>query len=311
MVAGPYLDGAAARNPMFLKIGSADAARRAVTYWSQEGTTWIKFYGTVTRDVLRAAIEEAHARGLRVTGHLCSVTFTEAAALGIDLLQHGFITNTDYVPGKQPDVCPPGNQRVQADVEVNSPQVQDSIRAIVRGGAAVASTLSTYESFIVDHPLDPRALELLAPDTRAEVTGTHEDLPRATFSVPPRLLLKMMAWERAFVAAGGLLGAGVDPWGTGVLPGLGDLRNYELLVQAGFVPEDAIRIMSLNGARILGEAQRIGSIETDKNADLMVVHGDPVRSPSDIYNVVTVFKDGIGYDSAKLRNAARGVVGVR
>ena len=141
-------------------------------------------------------------------------------------------------PGKQPDVCPPGNQRVQADVDVNSPQVQDSIRAIVRSGAAVASTLSTYESFIADHPLDPRALELLAPDTRTEVRRSTRSGARATFSVPPRLLQKMMAWERAFVAAGGLLGAGVDPWGTGVLPGLGDLRNYELLVQAGFVPED-------------------------------------------------------------------------
>jgi imidazolonepropionase-like amidohydrolase len=311
LVAGPYLDGEASRNPMFLKVGSAEAARRAVTYWSQEGATWIKFYGTVTRDVLGAAIQEAHARGLRVTGHLCSVTFTEAAALGIDLLQHGFITNTDYVPGKQPDVCPPGNQRIQADVDVASPQVQDSIRAIVRSGAAVASTLSTYESFIADHPLDPRVLDLLAPDARTEVENIHADLPRAAFSVPPRLLEKMMAWERAFVAAGGLLGAGVDPWGTGVLPGLGDLRNYELLVRAGFVPEDAIRIMTLNGARILGEAQRIGSIETDKNADLLVVRGDPVRSPSDIYNVVTVFKDGIGYDSVKLRDAARGLVGVR
>ena len=60
----------------------------------------IKFLGRETREVLRAAIEEAHVRGLRVTAHLCSVTFTEAAALGIDLLQHGLITNSDYIPGE-------------------------------------------------------------------------------------------------------------------------------------------------------------------------------------------------------------------
>jgi imidazolonepropionase-like amidohydrolase len=310
LIAGPYLDGDASRNPMSLKVGTPEAARRAVRYWSEEGATWIKFLGAETREVLRAAIEEAHARGLRVTGHLCSVTFTEASALGIDLLQHGFITNTDYIPGKQPDICPPGNQRVQADVDVDSPQVHATIDLIVRNRTAVVSTLAAYESFIPDRPLDPRALDLLAADTRKEVESIHAGLGTAAFNVPPRLLQKMMAWERALVAAGGLLGAGVDPWATGVLPGLGDVRNYELLVQAGFTPEQAIEIMTLNGARILGEEQRVGSIATGKRADLMVVRGDPVRTPAEIYDVVTVFKDGVGYDSIALRDAARGMVGL-
>jgi imidazolonepropionase-like amidohydrolase len=310
LIAGPYLDGDASRNPMSLKVATPEAARRAVRYWSEEGATWIKFLGAETREVLGAAIEEAHARGLRVTGHLCSVTFTEAAALGIDLLQHGFITNTDYIPGKQPDVCPPGNQRLQADVDVNSPEVQATIDVIVRNRTAVVSTLATYEAFVPDHPLDRRGLDLLADDTRREVESIHAGLATDTFNVPPRLLQKMMAWERAFVAAGGLLGAGVDPWGTGLLPGLGDLRNYELLVQAGFTPEQSIQIMTLNGARILGEEQQAGSIATGKRADLMVVRGDPVRAPAEIYDVVTVFKDGIGYDSSRLREAARGKVGI-
>jgi imidazolonepropionase-like amidohydrolase len=310
LIAGPYLDGDASRNPMSLKVATPEAARRAVAYWAGEGATWIKFLGAETRAVLGAAIEEAHARGLHVTGHLCSVTFTEAAALGIDLLQHGFITNTDYIPGKQPDVCPPGNQKVQADVDVTGPEGEASIRTIVEHGTAVVSTLSAYESFIPDHPLDPRALDLLAPDTRTEVEAIHADLPHAAFNVPPRLLQKMMVWERMFVAAGGLLGSGVDPWGTGLLPGVGDLRNYELLIQAGFAPAQVIQIMTLNGARILGEDDRIGSITTGKRADLFVVFGDPITTPSDIYNVVTVFREGLGYDSLKLRDAAKGRVGV-
>ena len=310
LITGPYLDGDASRNPMSLKVPTPESARRAIAYWASEGATWIKFLSNVKRDVLRAGIEEAHARGLRVTGHLCSVTFTEAAALGIDLLQHGFITNTDYLPGKQADVCPPGNQVRQVDANVDSPEVQASIRAIVKGGAAVASTLSAYESFIPGRPVDPRGLEFLAPDTRAETEGINSGLAAAGFKVPPLMLQKMMAWERSFVAAGGLLGAGVDPWATGVLPGLGNLRNYELLVRAGFSPEQAIQIMTLNGARILREDQRIGSIAVGKNADLVVVRGDPVRTPAGIYDVVTVFKDGVGYDSARLREAARGRVGL-
>jgi imidazolonepropionase-like amidohydrolase len=119
----------------------------------------------------------------------------------------------------------------------------------------------------------------------------------------------MMQWERDFVRAGGLLGAGCDPWGTGFLPGFGDLRNYELLREAGFSAGESIQIMTFNGARILGKDRQTGSIATGKLADLVVIRGDPTRTPNDIYNVVTVMKGGLGYDSMKLRQAAKGTVG--
>ena len=198
--------------------------------------------------------------------------------MGIDLLQHGFITNSDYVAGKTPDVCPAGNMRVQADVDVNSPAVQASIRSIVANKSAAVSTLGVYETFMPDRSrLDPRAMEFLEPETRKEVEATHANLAGSGLIVPARLLQKMMAWERMFVAAGGLLGAGCDPWGTGFLPGVGNLRNYELLVEAGFTAERAVQIMTLNGARILGLDARIGSVAVGKSADLMVVRGDPRR----------------------------------
>ena len=309
-ITGPYLDGDASRGRMSLKLATPEDAKRAIAYWASEGATWIKFQGRVTRDVLGAAIKEAHARGLRVTGHLCSVTFTEAAALGIDALQHGFITNSDYVAAKKPDECPADNMRAQADVEVSSPAVQDSIRTIVKNKAAVVSTLAVYETFMPGHLLEGRGLEFLDPETRKEVEANHAGIPQSETVVPPRLLQKMMQWERAFVAAGGLLGAGSDPWGTGLLPGLGNLRNFELLVKAGFTAPQAVQIVSLNGARILGEESKVGSITAGKRADLVVIHGDPVRSPAEIYNIITVFKEGVGYDSSRLRQAARGRVGV-
>ncbi|HUF51583.1 MAG TPA: amidohydrolase family protein [Longimicrobiales bacterium] len=310
-ITGPYLTGGAQRPGVNRIVNSPDEVRRVIAYWAEEGATWFKFLGGVSHDVLAAGIDEAHARGLRVTGHLCSITFTEAARLGIDALQHGFITNSDYVPDKQPDVCPPQNMRIQADVDVDSPAVQASIREIVAHRAAVVSTLGVYETFMPTRArLDPGAMEMLAADARREVEANHAGLAASGLVVPDRLLHKMMAWERAFVAAGGLLGAGSDPWGTGFLPGFGNLRNYELLVEAGFPPELAIRIMTLNGAIILGQEQSLGSIAIGKVADLVVIRGDPVRSPADIYHVVTVFKDGVGYDSARLRAAATGRVGV-
>ena len=309
-ITGPYLNGGPPRGGNTRILQTPEEARRVIAYWVSEGATWFKFQGTVSREILGAAILEAHRLGARVTGHLCSVTFTEAASLGIDLLQHGFITNSDYVPDKKPDVCPPENMRVQADVDVSSPQVQQTIRQIVADKAAVSSTLAVYETFVAERAkLDPRTMEFLDPDVRKEVEQNHANIAKGGLTVPPRLIKKMMQWERDFVMAGGLLGSGSDPWGTGFLPGWGNLRNYELLIEAGFSPEQAIQIMTSNGAKILGEDGVRGTIATGKVADLVVIRGNPIGTPSDIYQVVTVFKDGVGFDSVKLREAAKGKVG--
>ena len=158
-VSGPYLSGQAGGPVNVVGVTTPDEVRRVVAQWADSGATWFKFLGGVTRDVVRAAIQEAHGRGLRVTGHLCSVTFTEAAALGMDALQHGFITNSDYVAGKAPDECPKGNMKVQADVDLASPAVAASIRAIVAGKAR--------------RRLDPRRLRDLR--SRARSSGSAGD----------------------------------------------------------------------------------------------------------------------------------------
>jgi imidazolonepropionase-like amidohydrolase len=124
------------------------------------------------------------------------------------------------------------------------------------------------------------------------------------------LLRREMDLERAFVAAGGLLLAGADSVGfSGNIPGFGDQREIELLVDAGFTPVQAIRIATLNGATFLGRQERIGSIATGKNADLLVVKGDPATRIADIENVEIVFKDGVGYDPGKLLDSVKGHYG--
>jgi hypothetical protein len=308
-IGGPYLTGPRNEPGPFRIIESAEDARRVVNYWADEGATWFKILNGPSA-VVRAVVDAVHARGLKVSAHLCSVTFPEAIQLGVDVLQHGFITNSEYVPGKQPDVCPPGNQKAQADVDPTSPEVRESIRRIVAGRAPVVSTLGVYESFSVTRSrIDTAELAMLAPAVRREVEETHAGLAQSSFIVPDRLLTKMMQWERLFVAAGGLLGAGCDPWGTGFMPGYGDLRNYELLIEAGFSPPEVVQIMTLNGARILGEQQRIGSIEPGKAADLVVIRGNLAATPGMIRNASIVFRDGYGYDPAKLRNEVRGKLG--
>lgn len=308
-IGGPYLTGFGGAQSTMRVLRDAEEARRVVDYWADEGATWFKVMNGPAA-IVRAVVEAAHARGLAVAGHLCAVSFTEAADLGIDVLQHGFITNSEYVPGREEDVCPPDNQRAQADVDPGSPAVQASIRRLVERGTAVVSTLGVFESFDPERMrLDTAALAMLTPELRREVEEAHARLAESGYTVPSRLLRRMMQWERDFVAAGGLLGAGSDPWGTGFLPGYGNLRNYELLIEAGFSAPEAIEILTLNGARILGDEERLGSIEPGKVADLVVIRGDPVATPQDIRNVVTVFLDGQAFDSARLRESVRGRLG--
>jgi hypothetical protein len=310
---GPYLTGPGGASTM-AQVGSADQARRIVAYWADEGVTWFKAYTDISREALGAAIEEAHRRGLKFTGHLCSVSFREAVALGIDNLEHGLFTNSDYAPDKQPDRCPNNMRTSLLNVAIDGPEVQQTIRAMVDNGVAMTSTLAVYELSFPDRPpLDPRMLEALAPEAKEEYLATRQQISRqAANSAMPELFRRAQAFERAFVKAGGLLGAGVDPTGNGgALPGFGDQRNYELLTEAGFSPPEAVRIMSLNGATILGVDEQLGSIESGKVADLVVIRGNPVASHGDIRNVTIVFKDGVGWDSAKLIESVRGVVGIR
>ena len=308
-IGGPYLTGPRNEPGPFMIIDSPESAVRVVSYWADEGADWFKILSGPSA-VVRAVVAAAHARGLKVSAHLCAVTFIDGARMGIDVLQHGFITNSQYVPGKQPDVCPSTNQKAQADVDPTSAEVREDIRRIVATGAAVVSTLAVYESFSLTRArIDTGELAMLAPSIRREVEETHANLAQSSFIVPDRLLKKMMQWEREFVAAGGLLGAGCDPWGTGFLPGYGDLRNYELLIEAGFTPPQVVQIMTLNGARILGEQQRIGSIARGKAADLVVMRGNLVTDAGAIRNITVVFRDGYGYDPEKLRDEVRGKLG--
>jgi imidazolonepropionase-like amidohydrolase len=311
-ITGPYITGP--NSGYMTGVASEADARRVVGYWADEGATWFKAYTTISRAELKAAIEEAHRRGLKFTGHLCSVSFREAVELGIDNLEHGLFTNSDYAGDKQPDQCPSGLRNSLLALDLGGPEVQETFRAMIDRGVAMTSTLAVYELSVPGRPpLEDRVLEALAPEARQEYLRTREAIAaQAATSQTAEVFRKAQAYEKAFVEAGGLLAAGVDPTGNGgALPGFGDQRNYELLIEAGFTPVEAIRVMTLNGARILGVDDRLGSVAPGKLADLVVIRGDPVRTPAEIRNVALVFKDGVGYDPVKLVESVRGVVGIR
>ncbi|HET7506555.1 MAG TPA: amidohydrolase family protein [Kofleriaceae bacterium] len=309
-VTGPYLEGAGSPILQLHNLKNADEARQFVNYWADRGATSFKAYMYITRAELRAAIEAAHKRGIKVTGHLCSVTYEEAAELGIDDLEHGFYVNTQLDPNKQPDLCPStiGAPTLEKMVP-GGPEATALIAKLVKHKVAITSTLPVFESSVPGRPpLRQQLLDAMTPEARQAYLYAR----KRPASMPPRpgdpaeMLKRDMELERAFVAAGGLLIAGPDPTGNGgVLPGFGDQREVELLVEAGFSPVEAIRIATQNGAIYLGREDQIGSIAVGKNADLVVVKGDPATRISDIEHVEVVFKDGVGFDPAKLLDSVK------
>jgi Amidohydrolase family len=312
-ITAPYLEGAGSMIEVLYQLRGPDDARKFVAYWADTGTTSYKAYMAITRDELGAAIQEAHARKQKVTGHLCSVTWPEAIQLGIDNFEHGPVfTDTEFVADKKPDQCPRGGEATWAKKEISSAEVQSLIRNLVSHSVAVTSTLPVFEASVPGRPpIQQRMLDALSANARGSYLAR-----RARMNVsdpnPAALLKKEMEFELAFARAGGLLLAGPDPTGNGgVLPGFGDQRQIELLVEAGFTPVEAIQIATHNGAKYLGQLDRIGTLAAGKQADMVLVKGDPSKNIADIENVVTVFKDGIGYDSAKLIQAVRGQVGIR
>ena len=315
-VTGPYLEGEGAFFIQNHPISSPEDARDEVAFWGDQGVNSYKAYMNITRAELGAAIKEAHRRGLKLTGHLCSVTYPEAVALGIDDLEHGFFVNTQLDPGKQPDKCSDGTGTpTLLKMTPGSPEANALIKLLVDHHVAVTSTLPVFEQDVPLHaPLQARQMDVLTPQAKEAYlfnrnrVASRAGTPRAADSA--KAYKNDLGLERQFVAAGGLLLAGPDPTGNGgVIPGFGDQRELELLVEAGFSPVEAIRIGTLNGATYLGLADRIGTIAAGKNADLFIVRGNPAANINDVENVIVVFKDGVGYDSAKLLQSVRGRFG--
>ncbi|HEY6051344.1 MAG TPA: amidohydrolase family protein, partial [Thermoanaerobaculia bacterium] len=292
-----------------------DDARTTVEHWADRGATSFKAYMHISRAELSAAVDAAHKRGLKVTGHLCSIGFREAAELGIDNLEHGLVVDTEFVPNKKPDVCP-SNKATQDSLlalDLDSAPAKAMIRELVARRVAVTSTLAVFETFAPKRPpLPARVLDALSAESRSDYERGRVAVEGRAGSPWNALLEKEMAFERAFARAGGLLLTGADPTGYGgVLAGFADLRGIELLVEAGFTPLEAIRIATENGAVYLGESSKIGTIAAGKQADLVVVRGDPSTAISDIENTEIVFRDGVGWDSAKLIDSVKGTVGRR
>jgi enamidase len=315
-VTGPYLNGEESFTEDLPRLTGPADATRTVDYWAEQGVTSFKAYQQITRAELKAAIDAAHAHHDKITGHLCSVTFREAADMGIDNLEHGFFVASDFVKDKQPDQCPRGVNESIASLDLDSPEVKSLIKLLVDKHVALTSTLPVFETFVPGRPKIPKAaLALLNPALQDSYTTSWnkvQAMPAARAKIRQEEFTKATRLEKRFVEAGGLLMGGSDPTGYGgVIPGFSAKREIELLVHAdGFTFPQAIEIVSLNAAKFEGRDKDIGSLAIGKRADVVVIDGDPAKDVTAIEQMPLVFKDGVGYDTAAIFKSMQGQIGM-
>jgi hypothetical protein len=259
---------------------------------------------------------------MKVTGHLCSVGYAKAMDLGIDNFEHGPFASPDgdLDSERAPDMCraakpttPPRSvlSSVASDVSPDSPEVKQLIELLVSRHVPVTSTLAVLEGGVGMSDVRKDQLKTLLHPAVWSFISTSSPARTGLEKLLSQSLHKEMVFERAFASAGGTLMAGCDPTGEGfTFAGLGDERNVELLVQAGFSVPEAIRIATLNGAVFEGRDKDIGSVEVGKRADLVLLSGDIAQDVGAMERPELVFKTGVAYDSQAIYKSLAGHVGL-
>ena len=312
-VTGPYLEGPGGFIRSFPQLATPEQAVAHVNFWMDQGATSFKAYNLITRETLGAGIEAAHARGAKVTGHLCSITYQEAADLGIDNLEHGFFAATDWVQDKEPDQCPRGQDLRYLDLDLDAPEFTDVVDHLIESGVALTSTLTVVERRASGRPAPPYgAQQAMLPELHESVMARVERNAQREDNPATALLHRYMEMEKAFYDRGGFLVVGTDPTGGGdVVPGYANQRAIQLLIEMGLTVEEAVEVSTKNGAIYLGQDDEIGTIEAGKRADLVLINGDVTTDIEQFRRMRIVFKDGVAYDSAKLFDSVKGWAGVR
>jgi hypothetical protein len=288
---GPFFNGEAGDFLGDTVVRDAEEARAAARYWAGRGFTSFKLYSAIGVPAARAIIEEAHRRGVRVTGHLGQLGCREAADLGIDSIEHSFVSCAKDL-GADAD-------RAGFKADVEDPKFQELVRHLVKRGIVMVAT-----PMALDRPMSPEELDMLHPHAR-------ERYLRAAIAPPPWLPdatagRELRKLERAFAAAGGRLGVGSDPADFGLIAGYANQRVVGLLVEAGWTPLEAIRLVTSNNAEQLGVGDSVGRVAEGWAADLIVVAGNPAADIKDLSKVEIVFRDGVGYDPAEATRGREG-----
>lgn len=304
---GPYFTGPDG-NAVMLRMTDAEAIDKEIGQWVDRGVSWFKVYRHTTEPQLKTIIESAHKRGAKVTGHLCSITMKQAAELGIDGIEHGFIHAYDFAEDKSAGECN-GSNSFRSSLDIKGASLKALHELLIAEKVAISSTPSIFEAQTPKTPINPAYKTYLAPHLleRAENYLQRREKADDSWYFKPEWLQRTLAHDRLFLKRGGLLTIGPDP-GLHSIPGFADQRNFELLIQGGFTIQEAIQVMSANGAKLLDFEDR-GYVKEGYRADLILVKGDLESTPQNINDIKLIIKNGVTYTPQDLRKGLEGQLG--
>lgn len=296
--------------PQLQSLYGEESIENWLNYWFDKGVTSVKVYNNLTKADLKEIIRVAHARDIKVTGHLCSITYREAAELGIDNLEHSFTVSTDFVNDKPENECVSAGQSL-IELDDNDPELLSLMKFLIEKNVTLTYTPVVVEPYtdreVVsgggDVALAPYLLEQMKQAHSSTINTIGDSISLVNFKKEMKRVMK-------FHALGGKITVGTDPTYRGrTIAGYSNQRMIELLMETGFSIQESIKISTLNGAEYLGIDKETGTIQIGKRADLILMDGDLSEDVSAIRNMEIVFKNGIGYDSRKIFDSVKGKVG--
>lgn len=310
-VTGPFIEREGPRVPELGFIGNTEEVSKIVNYWADKGVTSFKVYNNITKEDLKICVAEAHKRGLKVTGHLCSLTYKEASEIGIDNLEHGFMASSDFAIDKVENICAPFAARTGLVNEaIDGKKINDLIELLIKNKTTITATPVVFEPYTGHEVVPGGGLDALASPFKEQVQKRY-DRSQQKDAQSIALFNKNLQWLKRFHEKGGLLVAGTDPTGAGrTVAGYANQRTIEIFVEAGFSVSEAIKISTYNGAVFLKKEKQIGTLEKGKKADIILINGNLEQDIKNIRKMEIIFKDGIGFDSQKLFESVKGQVGL-
>ncbi|MBS1545667.1 MAG: amidohydrolase family protein [Bacteroidetes bacterium] len=311
-VTGPFIERQSETSiPQLPILPKEQTPGATIDYWADQGCTSFKVYMHISRQDLKEVVQHAHARGLKVTGHLCSVSYQEAAEIGIDNLEHGFMASSDFAERRLEDLCDyfkasTGLQKLGKD----DPAMDKLMRMLIDKGVTITTTPAVFTPTTGYELIPGGGEEAIHPDVLKNIKAGY-DRRLGKDSISQRMFRNELYWIRKFHQMGGKVVVGTDPTGAGrIIAGYGNMWTLELMVKGGFTLPEAIMLCTLNGARFLNRDKETGSLEKGKSADLILIDGDLSADATNIRKIQWVIKDGIAFESKKMFESVKGKVGL-
>lgn len=310
-VTSPHMDREGVAIMEMFNFDTPEEAKKHVEVYAELGITSIKVYNFITKEDLKIIVDAAHAYNMKVTGHLCSITYREAAEIGIDNIEHGFGSCPDFVDDKQPNECNPFMFQGLVKTDPESQSFKDLVNFMIDKNVALTTTVNVWEPYTGREVVPGGGLRALSPGSKEKVYQRWIG-KQGKDSLDYLKYNKLKVLDKKFHDMGGLLVAGTDPTYDGrIVAGYANMRLLEILVEMGFSIPEAVMISTKNGAKYLELSALIGTIEDGKVADLIIIDDDISKDISAIRSEKIVFKEGVGYNSPELFKAADGFVGIR